>query len=67
MKVDIISIDDGLAAIALRSMLEYFGYSVAMHHVVTSKQLVQALPKITFFLNEIVGRYVTLSLRHPTN
>lgn len=43
MEVDIVDLDDDLEAVALRSVLECFDFTVRMHYVATSGQLVRTL------------------------
>ena len=54
MNVDIINLDDDLAAIALRSVTEYWGCTVALHQIATAKQLIQLLNGETALSKHIV-------------
>ena len=54
MNIDIINLDDDLASVALRSILEYWGCTVAIHHVATAQQLVRLLNGETALSKHIV-------------
>lgn len=54
MNIDIINVDDALEALALRSVLEYWGCTVALHHIATAQHLVQALGGETALSKHIV-------------
>ncbi len=54
MDVDIINLDDDLASITLRSVTEYWGCTVAIHHVATAGQLVRLLNGETALSKRIV-------------
>ena len=54
MNIDIINLADDLASVALRSVLEYWQCTVAIHHVATSKQLVDVLNGETALSKHII-------------
>lgn len=54
MNIDIISVDDGLASLALRATLELWGCAVAIHYIASARQLVRVLNGETVLSPNIV-------------
>lgn len=55
LPVDILNIDDDLASLALRGVLEYLGCRVRLHLIATARQLVDTLSG-----KETLSRYIVL-------